>query len=73
MASVTNLTSVTSFNSTDNIAHIEFKSKIPFPKFRVSVGLMDRTDMQLGPLNENQETFGKSNESKSGNGRSKLA
>ena len=58
MSVPTNITTNASFNSTVNITHIEFMSQVPFEKFRVFVALMSR-DGQLGPLNENMETFGK--------------
>ena len=46
-----------SYNSTDTISHIEFKSQVPFQKFRVGVSMVNGFDE--GPMNMTDTVFGK--------------
>ncbi len=57
VAPIMNRNTTATYNSTNNITHIEFESKVPFNKFRVRVALMS-TEKVLGPLMGTMEKFG---------------
>ena len=54
---VANRTALTTYNSTDAITHVEFRSQVPFPRFRVGVALMN--GFLRGPINQTAESYGK--------------
>ncbi len=52
-----NQTTTISYNNTEMITHMEFKSRIPFPRFAVSVALT--TNSVTGPLERVTAVYGK--------------
>lgn len=56
VANVRNETSSITYNNSNTITHIEFRSMIPFQRFRVGVALMD--GFTLGPINTSADEFG---------------